>query len=77
MRWDEDVARDEKVCPMTLRIGDDGRSRSRKCFGSDCMAWRGTPAVTAKVRTNLKGERAKATVTKQSIGYCGMAGLPE
>jgi len=78
MRWDEEVAKKEKMCPMTLRVGNDGRFQGHKCVGSECMAWRGTTEVTATLSTFIEGEVAKESkVTKKAIGYCGMAGPPE
>jgi hypothetical protein len=92
MRWDEDVAREKKVCPMTLRIGEDSRFRSHNCIGSDCMAWRGPKPVTpGGFRLVIKGlqpqedigpmpepeKQPEKEIEKKGDGFCGLAGPPE
>ena len=39
MRWNEDVAKKEKICPITLRVAGE-RSQGYKCLGAECMEWR-------------------------------------
>lgn len=85
MRWDEEVAKKEKVCPMTLKIGNDGRFLGLKCVGSECMAWRGSQHASAKVTINITNVGAETQPEPnvipakevESTGYCGMAGQPE
>jgi hypothetical protein len=39
MRWNEDVAKKEKMCPITLRVAGE-RFQGYKCLGEECMEWR-------------------------------------
>lgn len=91
MRWNEEVARKEKVCPMTMRFTEDGRFRSNNCAGSKCMAWRGSRRVPTTFDLQITSivRIAEAAVEKQTeaseipaeeketTGYCGLAGTPE
>lgn len=78
MRWDEEVAKKEKVCPMTMTLIDGVRLRSHNCIGSKCMAWRGSSAETTTLHVDLEGDEVEeSTVAKKGSGYCGMAGQPE
>lgn len=89
MRWTEAVARKEKVCPMTMRVTDDGRYQSHQCVASDCMAWRGTqhtsPNVTVRIvnppDSNVPVHEVKIPAEDiakagKGVGFCGLAGLP-
>jgi len=90
MRWNEEVARKEKVCPMTLRIGDDDQPRSLKCYGSECMAWRGSLPEPGSFRLVTEGLKKVGRVeleieppvqapesSSKGGGFCGLAGPPE
>ena len=84
MRWDEEVAKNEKVCPMTLRFGDGGRSLGNKCVGSECMAWRGSQTVPEPGSFRLVVEGLKKVGADEGVetsskgsGFCGLAGPPE
>jgi len=59
MRWNEDVAINERWCPMTLRVAEGKRFQGHKCLGSECMAWRGSKHVPVTVRINLTNVGAK------------------
>jgi hypothetical protein len=85
MVWSEGVAKEEKMCPMTLRVSEGKRFQGHKCLGSECMAWRGSKHVPVTVRINLTNVGAKQKPKEiviparntENTGYCGMAGLPE
>jgi hypothetical protein len=89
MRRNESVAKDGKVCPMTLRVDEGDRLRSHKCLGSECMAWRGkdvpetfTFKITGIADIAMKAEKPlDETVIPakeaENTGYCGIAGPPE
>jgi hypothetical protein len=85
MRWNEDVAINEKMCPMTLRVAEGKRFQGHKCLGSECMAWRGSKHVPVTVRINLTNVGAKEQPKEivflrreiEKTGYCGMAGPAE
>ena len=70
MRWNEDVAKKEKMCPMTLRVAGE-RFQGYKCLGAECMEWRSSQREPATVRHTIPNEEIENT------GYCGMAGPPE
>lgn len=76
MRWDEEVAMKEKVCPPSMTFVEAGRYMAHNCVGSKCMAWRGTLGGEVTLVTDLTGKEQMTVVTKPS-GYCGMAGPPE
>lgn len=76
MRWDEEVAMKEKVCPPSMTFVEAGRYMVHNCVGSKCMAWRGTLGGEVTLVTDLTGKEQMTVVTKPS-GYCGMAGPPE
>ena len=90
MYWDEEIAKKEKVCPMTLRISDDDRPRYHKCLGSECMAWRAiqltAPNVTIRLTNppefnvpvqEIKIPAEDIAMPSKGTGYCGLAGPPE
>jgi len=84
MRWDEDVAKKEKICPMTLRVAGE-RFQGHKCLGEECMEWRSSQREPATVRlsvTNVGAEEQPKEIVfpageKENTGYCGMVGPPE
>jgi hypothetical protein len=84
MRWNEDVAKKEKICPMTLRDAGE-RFHGYKCLGSECMEWRSSQREPATVRLSIANvgaeEQPKEIVIPaekiENTGYCGMAGPPE
>jgi hypothetical protein len=86
MRWDEETAKKEKVCPMTMTF-EAGRFQSKNCIGSKCMGWRGSlgseihfqpPSIEKMgVKEEGKKEKGEMKITTEPGGYCGMAGPPE
>ena len=84
MRWNEDVAKKEKMCPMTLRVAGE-RFKGYKCLGAECMEWRSSqcqPATVCLSITNAGAEEQPKEIgipveEIESTGYCGMVGPPE
>jgi hypothetical protein len=84
MRWNEDVAKKEKICPMTLRIAGE-RFQGYKCLGAECMEWRSNQRESATVRLSITNVGAEEQPNENAIpveeientGYCGMVGPPE
>ena len=84
MRWNEDVAKKEKMCPMTLRVAGE-RFQGYKCLGAECMEWRSSqrePATVCLSITNAGAEEQPKEIVipaekTENTGYCGMAGPPE
>jgi hypothetical protein len=84
MRWNEDAAKKEKICPMTLKVAGE-RFQGYKCLGAECLEWRSSQREPAIVHLGITvigaEEQPKGIVfpagEKEKTGYCGMAGPPE
>jgi hypothetical protein len=84
MRWNEDVGKKEKICPMTLRDAGE-RFQGYKCLGAECMEWRSSQREPVTVRlsiTNVGADEKPMEIVfsageKENTGYCGMAGPAE
>lgn len=75
MIWEEEVAKQEKMCPMRMTFLETGVFKAGNCFGSKCMAWRGSLAATVRLPQAVGDEAAEEYATPAK-GYCGMAGPP-
>jgi hypothetical protein len=84
MRWNEDVAKKEKMCPITLRVAGE-RFQGYKCLGAECMEWRSSrrePAIVRHTIPNVGAEEQPKEIVipaeeTENTGYCGMAEPPD